>query len=140
MLGGIVPSENMKAFLRLPLKFRCYTKPDRDEAVVQVEGRAARQRWVLRDKDQAGPETFQEYRRRKERQEDQKQPLRGKVVDFSRIPVTQLLCNKFIQMPSPASQEQEIRIQAEKLEMFDAWNLHIHNNYNDKGVYKGSNN
>ena len=140
-LGGIVPTENMKAFLRLPLKFRCYQKIDREEAVVQAEGRAARQRWVLRDKELVGPETFDQYRRRKERIEDEKLPEKGnKHVDFTRIPVTQLLCNKFIQMPSPASPEQEIRIQSEKLEILDTWDLHVRDHVDDNGYHKGSNN
>ena len=115
-LGGIIPTENMKAFFRLTLKFRCYNKPDSDEAVVQAEGRAARQRWVLRDKDKVGPESFEHYRARKEKEEDDTLPLReGNKVDFSYVPVTQLLSNKFIHMPSLATPEQEIQIQADKL-------------------------
>ena len=109
--------------------------------MVQAGGRAARQRWVLRDKETVGPETFEAYRRRKERIEDEKLPERGNNhVNFSYIPVTQLACNKFIQMPSPASQEQEIRIQAEKLQILDAWDLHVREHANQDGVHKGSNN
>ena len=73
-LGGITPSENMKAFLRLPLKFRTYAKLDREEAVIQAEGRAARQRWVLRDKERTGPETLKAYNRCTEIIEDEKLP------------------------------------------------------------------
>ena len=111
VLGGIQPSENVKAFLKLPLKFRTYSKPDKDAVKVQVEGRAARQRWIIRDKESQGrEEDFEAYRRRKERKEDDKRPLRGSKLDYTKIPVTDFLANKFVNLPHPASEEQEIRI------------------------------
>ena len=111
VLGGIQPSENMKAFLRLPLKFRTFCKLDKDAMSVQTEGRSARQRWIIRDKNAQGvDEDFETYRRRKERQEESKEPLRGNnTLDFSNIPVTQFLANKFIHLPAPASEEQKVK-------------------------------
>ena len=140
VLGGIQASDNMKAFLRLPLKFRTYCKPDRDAVTVQTEGRAARQRWVIRDKNQNGEEDFETYRRRKERQEDEKAPLRGNKLNFTRIPVTQLHSNKFIHLPKTASEVQEIRIGAEKVQLLDAWDLYIRQNTDAEGRVKGAQN
>ena len=58
-LGGITPTDNMKAFLKLPLKFRTYPKVQEEDMAVQTEGRAARQWWILWDKKaQKGPENF----------------------------------------------------------------------------------
>ena len=141
VLGGIQASENIKAFLRLPLKFRSYCKPDRDTAVVQNEGRAARQRWIIRDKNTNGVESFEAYSRRKERQEDQKEPNRGNGhIDFSNLPVTQLMANKFIHLPAPASEEQEIRMGGEKIQLLDAWESYIEENSDAEGRIVGSNN
>ena len=140
VLGGIQPSDNIKAFLRLPLKFRTFAKPSRDDIIVQTEGRAARQRWIIRDKNANGDEDFDQYRRRKERQEDLKQPLRGNNVDFTNIPVTQLLCNKFVHLPAPAAEEQEIRMGGEKIQLLDAWDLYMRSNLDNDGKLTDSNN
>ena len=100
ILGGIDASENVKAFLSLPHKFRTFSKLEKLDHQIQVECRAARSRWTLRDKDKHPGETFEEFRRRREKEEEDREPLReNKAVDFSHIRATQLNCNKVIHMP-----------------------------------------
>ena len=61
VLGGIIASANMKAFLRLPLKYRLFCKPKEEEHLVQTEARGTRSRWVIRDKEARGRvETYDE--------------------------------------------------------------------------------
>ena len=140
ILGGIQASDNIKAFLSLPLKFRTYCKPEREHAETEAEARAAKQRWVIRDKNTHGQEDFDAYRRRKERREDAREPLQGTKVDFTNIQVTQLLANKFIHLPNPASEVQEIRMGGEKIKLLDAWDSYIGRNEDDNGRIRGANN
>ena len=137
-LGGIVPSENMKAFLRLPLKFRMFSKPKEEEHLVQAEARGARSRMIIRDKAARGPETFEEYRLRKEQQEDARQPLQDKKVDFTNVRATDVPSNKFINMPGPAPERLEIQIQSDKLDALKGWELFVSEECDQKGNPKGS--
>ena len=47
ILGGIQATHNMKEFLKLPLKFRSPQILDKREHNVQVEARAAKERWTI---------------------------------------------------------------------------------------------
>ena len=60
-------------------------------------------------------------------------------LDYTKIPVTQFLANKFINF-LPASEEQEIRMGAERLQLLDAWDLYIGKHSDKNGRIKGANN
>ena len=140
VFGGIDISDNVKAFLRLPLKFKTTAKLSRTSHQVQTECRAARQRWRIRDKIQHGPEDFEAYRRRKERENMDRLPVQGNCVDFSQIRVTSLQANKYIHMPKPAPDRDEVAIQSEMIELLDVWDLFVDRNCNEQGSIKNGNN
>ena len=140
VFGGIDLSKNMKAFLSLPLKFRVYPKPDRLDFETQIEGRKVRTRWRLREKIQHPNETHESYRARKEDQEEERQPLRGKKVNFTKVRVTDLLSNKLIYMPRPAANRDKILIGSEGVVLLDVWDLYMDSNTSDNGHLKGANN
>ena len=93
ILGGKVPSDNMKAFLRLPLKFRTPPKIEKIDHKVIVESRAVKQRWRLRAQNTYENEAHEEYRDRKEEEADSREPVQGNSVDFTRVRTTQLPSN-----------------------------------------------
>ena len=140
--GGITPSQNMKAFLRLAAKFRIFPKPQKEYHKVQCEGRSARQRWVIRDKAANPGEDFEQYRRRKEREADNREPYNRerKKVNFTRTRATSLLCNKTITMPAPAPEHQEMKIQGEQIDLIEAWDFHMLEHKDENGRYVGANN
>ena len=106
---------NMVAFLSLPLVYRLFPKIQREPVEIQNEGRSARQRWTIRDKSAHGPETFEDYRKRKETEEDARQPRQGDQVDFSNLRATDFLSNKVLHMPGPASHKEELKIKVSRL-------------------------
>ena len=67
----------MRAFLSLLIKVLTFCKPDREVVEKETEARAAKQIWVLRDKQTHGEEYFKAYMRRKYRTEDHRLPFRG---------------------------------------------------------------
>ena len=69
ILGGIVPTANMIAFMSLPLKHRTFQKIKSNEGEVQRETRACRQRWNIREKNSHPGESMDQYRGRKEEEE-----------------------------------------------------------------------
>ena len=138
ILGGIVPSDNMKAFQRLPLKFRTYPKIKKDFMEIQTEGRASRQRWNIKDRKNFPAENHDAFRVRKEREEDERNPLQGNRVDFTKLRVTSLLCNKMTHMPKEESAREELMIASEKLSLLDTWDLYVKDNVDDKDNHKNS--
>ena len=141
ILGGINASNNVKAFLSLPHKFRTYKKLERLDHQIQVEGRAARTRWTFRYKDKHPGENFEDFRRRRELEEEEREPLReNRNVDFSNLRVTQLNCNKVINMPKPRPDREEIQIESENIVLLDAFDLFAEENCNEEGIIKNSKN
>ena len=124
VFGGIQVSNNVRAFLSLPLRYKLSPKMSRLNHQVQTECRGTRQRWKIRDKNQHGPEDPEAYRRRKEKENDDRQPCQGNIVDFSQTRVTSLLCNKYIHMPKPVSEREEVAIHSEMIDLLDTWDLH----------------
>ena len=51
VLGGIVPSEEVKAFLRLPPKFRTYGKVKERDFRINAETAAAKQRFAKKSEE-----------------------------------------------------------------------------------------
>ena len=81
-----------------------------------MEARATRQGWTIRTKNAKGLEIYEQFARSTEQEEDARQPLRGKTVDFSKMRVTSLQFNKFVSMPKPADEREELGIQSERLD------------------------
>ena len=140
ILGGIQASDNMKAFLSLPLKYRVFQKPRKDDFKVQVTGRGVRQRWNLRDAKNHPEESQEDFVIRKENTEVERQPLSGKTVNFKNLRSTDFMCNKFINLPKPATPREEILIGAEELVLLDVWDLFMAEQLDDRGNLKGASN
>jgi len=140
ILGGIQATENMKDFLRLPLNFRLYPKLERMNHEIQVEGRATRSRWNLRDKRIHPNEDFETFRQRKEKEEEDREPLQGNRVDFTNLRVTQFISNKQVYMPQAEPHREEVMIGAEKLDLNDAFDEFFDENCDEKGRVRGSQN
>ena len=88
VLGGIEASENVKNFLKLPLKFRLFPKINVKNAQIEVESKACKQRWSLKDKYFNGNETPEERLERKEKENRKREPLQGNKVNFGNVRVT----------------------------------------------------
>ena len=140
ILGGIQASENVKAFLKLPLKVRTYPKAEKKEFKTQAEARSTRSRWRIRGRKVHSGETLQEERTRVEQEEDFRAPVQGNRVRFSHLRVTDFEANKMIHMPQPASNREEIMIGAEQIQLLDAWDLYVDKNCSDNGTQIGAQN
>ena len=108
ILGGIEPSDNMKAFMNLPVKFRVYDKIDKDEYKVQTEVTAAKERWGYREMEENGDEDNNTRATRRELENRAREPLQNGELDFTKLRVTQLACNKVIYMPPAANDRAEM--------------------------------
>ena len=66
VLGGIVPTANMIAFMKIPVKTRIHPKVDQFRHEVECEATADKERWTVQDMEQHGEETIQARLSRKE--------------------------------------------------------------------------
>ena len=140
VLGGIQASENMKAFLRKPLKFRVFPKVRLKDNKVEAESTAAKKRWTQSDVKAHPGETFGERAARLEETNWKKQPEfqgDGKV-NFSKVRATDLLCNKQISMPEAGEWEEEVIIQQQQLEVLNIIERYLNNECDEFGNPSGS--
>ena len=120
ILGNIEVSENVKAFCRLPLKYRLFPVVTKKANKVQGESRATKERWSLRDMKQHPGESFETRSKRLESENWERQPDKGGGrVDFTDIRVTQLQFNKLIHMPEAGSWSEEVTIMRQQLETLE---------------------
>ena len=143
VLGGIVKTENIEAYINLPLGFRMYGKVDKDSFETEVESVAAKQRWSVRETTENPGESNQERCSRRERENLDREPIRdreSKEVNFSKLRVTQFKSNKMIYMPTPIEAREEIKIESQRFEALDTVRDYLRSNCDDKGVPVGSEN
>ena len=60
-------------------------------------------------------------------------------MDFTRMRVTQLICNKLTYMPDAAPDREEVLIRAERIALIDTWDLYVKENCHN-GSHRGANN
>ena len=83
---------------------------------------------------------FQQRRERKEQEEQDQIPLRGKKVTFGYMRATDMLCNKFVNLPAPETEREEILIGSERTMLKDTWDLFKKKHTAQKGNIKRINN
>ena len=89
--------------------------------------------WNIREQNAHPGEDLEQARQRKEEEADAREPLQGHKADFTKQRVTGLICNKMISMPNAVSQDEEVRINAENLEILDTWDLFFSDHCDGKG-------
>ena len=116
ILGGIEPSANMIALMKIPVKLRIFPKINRKGHNIEVETMADKERLIAMDFIEHGVEDPQQKLSRKEqekRRRDLLQPSKREV-EFSYMRVTQMQCNKQISRPGHINDKQELCIQSLK--------------------------
>ena len=116
ILGGIEPSANMIALMKIPVKLRIFPKINRKGHNIEVETMADKERLIAMDFNEHGVEDPQQRLSRKEQEKRRRDPLQPskREVEFSYMRVTQMQCNKQISRPGQINNKQELRIQSLK--------------------------
>ena len=116
ILGGIEPSANMIALMKIPVKLRIFPKINRKGHNIEVETMADKERLMAMDFNENGVEDPQQRLSRKEQEKRRRDPLQPskREVEFSYMRVTQMQCNKQISRPGQINNKQELRIQSLK--------------------------
>ena len=87
--GGIEPSENIKAFLSLPAKFRIFTRMDLTQAKKKAEEAAVSERWDIMDRqerEQNGERLSpDELRRQKDLEHRERQSCTSLNINMSKV-------------------------------------------------------
>ena len=115
ILGGIEASDNVRAFLRLPPKFRTFQDFKDRDFKIQVEVAAAKERFSKVQEDIMGRLDELERLRERHRVEKLREPEQeGGVVSFCRLKVTDFLSNKRVSMPPRLEEEEEVKVETKK--------------------------
>ena len=112
--GGIIPTDNMKQFLRLPAKLKLFNKVVRTKEEVKAEVEATKARWDERDRDERSqdePISNDKLRIEKDKEYKERKVGFGGVIDLSKITPTDIPTSKEIITPGPAVIEKELKIQ-----------------------------
>ena len=150
VLGGIQCSDAVKEFLKLPAKFRVYSKLSKAKLEVKVETTAVKQRWGARDaedillgyrdKSEVIEEHVKNLKKTKELEKETRKPVKGCNVNFTNLRANDLKHNSKMVLPDPSSNRDEVIIQNQKLLMIDLVNEYINNNCDDDLLPIGANN
>ena len=117
--GGIIATENMLSYMRLPGKTRTFGKINTDDFIIEAEATAAKQRWSGREHHENEDDSNDGRRSRRDQEHQERSHLKGNKVSFSQLRVNDLGANKVIFMPPQLSPREEIDIEIQKLESID---------------------
>ena len=115
ILGGIQASSNVKAYLRLPGKYRILEEVNVQEGKVQAEATGARQRHSTAKELREPSGSNEERLQRREKEWEEREPLQGDLVDFTGLKATDLLSNKRIGMLPKIPEGAAIKIETQKM-------------------------
>ena len=133
-------TDDIREFLRMDPNFRLYPKLKKIETQVQVEMLAAKQRWSCRDIESRGLKNPEQIRIRKDKEARARNVVQGTNVDYSKIRPTEMKYNKDLNLPNPAKNDQELRIQHQRLITTKIINEFINDKCDKKGEIIGASN
>ena len=120
ILGDIQASENIKSFLKIPLKFRLYPQLKKINTEIETEAKATKERWSVRDISAHPGESYNQRRERLETEARNREPDKEKgKADFTNLRATMIPSNKMLFMPPPVSDREEILIGSQKNEVLE---------------------
>ena len=113
ILGNIEASDDIKAFMRLPAKFKLYEPLDEKEFRIQCEATSAKQRF---SKAQDGDNNITNEDRAIYREQaiDRRHYIQQNEVDFTKMRASDFPSVKFIKQPPNLSERDEITIESQK--------------------------
>ena len=117
ILGGIEASDNVKAFLRLPDKFKLVEKLSQREAKIEAEVSVAKMRLNVRDWEEGENKDAKDILLEREREHKDRSVYSNGCINFSNVRATEMKHNKVSYPVKLDDKDREVKIQIQKEEV-----------------------